>query len=137
MPDFLLWQEDVGGLRPAELGEFLRSGGNFIEAEEVATIKAASNTENSVKPERKRGRGIGKSQKLERAEASIYFEVESRIQTSGKPESKQGLVGYKWEDNITWKCFIVFNIILEISGISLYGEPLTFQVQDEADSRNL
>lgn len=80
----------------------------------------------SVKPDRKRGRGTGKSQKWERAEASIYSEVESKIQTSGKPERKQRLVGYKWEDNITRKCFTVFNIILEIRGISVYRWALNF-----------
>lgn len=65
-PDFLLWQDDVGGLRPAKLGEFLSSGGNFIEAEEVATIKAASKTENRVLNLRERGEGGLVNHKSER-----------------------------------------------------------------------
>lgn len=67
MPDFLLWQEAVEGLRTCQAGRILEWSGFFTEAGEVATIKAASKTENRVAnlKERKRGKGIGKSQKPE------------------------------------------------------------------------
>ena len=68
----------------------LRSGGNFSEAEEMATIKVAGTAESRVvnlsPTNRKRGGGLVSYKNQKGQKQAATFEVQSRAQASGRPE---------------------------------------------------
>lgn len=86
----LFWPISVEGLRPARLVALLRSGGNFSEAEETATIKIASKAESRVvnlsPTNRKRGGGLVSYKNQREQKQATTSEVQSRTQASARPE---------------------------------------------------